>query len=127
MKRILVAGVIVLAVSSVFVVLHFVVRNRQAGNVRNDALWLMNSLRTGNQRAVATYLAHPKMSAADMEKGMLAYAQALIATDFENAPLTFRTEGAALFASFQCSEDVILTFYTEDGGDIWRVAEIQSR
>jgi hypothetical protein len=126
MKRLIITIVIVMATSGFFVALHFNERSRQAGNARHDAQWFMNSLKIGNQRAVANYLGRPKMDSADMEKAMLVHARSLIETDFVNAPLTFQTKGPTLFATFRCSGQVSLTFYTEDGGEIWRVAEIRS-
>lgn len=126
MKRFTIVSVIVLIVPSFFVARHFTERNRQAGNVRHDAQWFTDSIRVGNLRAVANYLSRPKVTTQEMEVAMGKHLESVMSTDFETAPISFRSDGSTLLATFECEDRTLLTFYTEDGGDIWRIAEIRS-
>ncbi|MGV3661555.1 MAG: ATP-dependent Clp protease proteolytic subunit [Prosthecobacter sp.] len=126
MKRWKIALVVVglLAIPAFFAARHFSERHRQTTNVRHDAQWFMSALRSGNERAVSNYLAQSKMAPTALVEALKTHSQALLTTDFETAPVTFRTEGSKLLATFHCSGQAALTFYTEDGGDVWRVAEL---
>jgi uncharacterized membrane protein len=119
--------VVALAIPAFFVARHFSERHRQTTNVRHDAQWFTTALKTGNERAASNYLARPKMDSTALEQALRTHAQSLLTTDFDTAPVRFRTEGSTLLATFQCSGQAALTFYTEDGGDIWRVAELKSQ
>lgn len=129
MKRWIIALVVValLAIPGFFVARNLSERRRQTINVRHDALWFTTALKTGNERAVANYLARPKMDSAALEQALRSHAQSLLSTDFDATPITFRSDGSTLSATFHCSGGAALTFYTEDGGDIWRVAELKSQ
>lgn len=128
MKRwiIALAIVVLLAISAFFVASHFTERSRQTGNVRHDAQWFTISLKIGNERAVANYLARPKMEWPILEQALHTHAQSLLKTDFETVPVNFRADGPILFATFHCTGGAALTFYTEDGGDVWRIAELKA-
>lgn len=127
MKRWIIALllIVLLAVAGFFVARHFSERSRQTGNVRHAAQWFTDSLKIGNERAVANYLARPKMDWPILEQALRTHAQSLLKTDFDTAPVSFRTDGPTLFATFHCTSGAALTFYTEDGGDVWRVAELK--
>ena len=129
MKRWILALVVVglLAVPGFFAARHLSERRRQTNNVRHDAQGFTTALKIGNERAAANYLARPKMDSATLEQALRTHAQSLLSTDFDAAPVTFRSDGAALLATFHCSGGAALTFYTEDSGDIWRVAELKSQ
>jgi len=127
MKRFIIVSVVVLAIAGGFVARHLTNQNRQAGNVRHDAQWFIGSLRLGNERAVANYLSRSKMATAELEEAMEKHLQSLMSTDFGTAPVSFRSDGSTLLATFECEDQTQLTFFTEDGGDVWRVAEIRSR
>jgi hypothetical protein len=128
MKRWIIPLMIVtlLAAAGFFVARHLSERHRQEGNVRHDAHWFTDSIKIGNDRAVANYLARPKMDWPRLEQALRTHAQSLLTTDFDTAPVRFGTQGSTLFATFHCTGGAALTFYTEDGGDVWRVAELKA-
>lgn len=129
MKRWMIALLVVgvLAVPTFFIARHITERHRQTNNVRHDAQWFTTALKTGNERAAANYLSRPKMDSTVLEQALRTHARSLITTDFDTAPVSFRKNGSMLLATFQCSGRTLLTFYTEDGGDVWRVADLKSQ
>jgi hypothetical protein len=106
---------------------HYAERARQARNVRHDASYFKTALKTGNDRVVANYLALPKTDHATIDLALQAHAQALLRTDYDNAPVRFHANSSTVFATFECDDQTELTFYSEDSGDVWRVAEIKPR
>jgi hypothetical protein len=129
MKRWIVALIVVglLSIPAFFVAVHFTERRRQTNNVRHHAQWFATALKTGNERAASNYLARPKMDFTALEKALYTHAKSMLTTDFDTAPVTFRSDGSTLLATFQCSGQAALTFYSEDGGDVWRIAELKSQ
>ncbi|MEP4079028.1 hypothetical protein [Haloferula sp.] len=121
----LVVAIIGLLVVGMLGARHFTERARQATNVRHDASNFTNALKTGNERAVANYLALPKTDFEALDMALRTHAQALLRTDFDSAPVRFHTSDSTLFATFECVDQAELIFYTEDSGDVWRVAEIK--
>lgn len=115
------------AIPGFFVARHCSERQRQADNVRHSAQWFTTSLKIGNQRAASNYLARPRMDSTALEQALRTQAQSLLTTDFDTAPVRFHTDGSTLLATFQCSGQTELTFYTGDRGDVWRVAGLKSR
>lgn len=101
MKSFTIVSVLGLVILSFFVARHYTEQNRQTRNVRHDAQWFTDSLRVGNERAVTNFLAHPKMTKQEFKVAVGKHLHSVMSTDFATAPITFRSEGSTLLATFE--------------------------
>jgi hypothetical protein len=120
-------AVISVAVFGVLLAKHYSDRALQARNVRHDVQRFMMSLKLGNERAAANFLARPNMDSGAFDQALRAQARSLLSTNFETAPLQFRGEGPLLLATFSCADGAKLTFASADDGEMWRFYEIKAQ
>jgi hypothetical protein len=120
-------ALIVLAIPSFFIARHYTDRARQARNVRHDAQWFVTSLKLGNERAAANYLAQPSMDSGSLDQALRIHARSLLLTNFETAPLQLRSQDSILVATFSCSDGAQLTFASADDGDMWRFHDLKAQ
>jgi len=97
---------------------------RLAGNVQHDAQWFKTSLLTGNDRAVANYLSSTIMQADKLQTAMIVHARSLTTADFESIHPHLLRQNGVIFATFDCPDDVKLTFRSQNTGETWYVHEI---